>query len=67
MVVSLNVLGPEFEERIRLNEAGNPKFNFLNKTDPYHAYYEHKINEIREGVAQEQLASQQPGYIVSTQ
>lgn len=42
-------LGPEFEERIRLNEAGNTKFNFLNAGDPYHAYYEHKIKEIQEG------------------
>ncbi|XP_065902944.1 splicing factor 3A subunit 1-like [Dysidea avara] len=41
--------GLQFQERIRLNEAGNTKFNFLNPTDPYHAYYMHKINEIREG------------------
>ena len=46
----LILLGPEFEGRIRLNEAGNPKFNFLSVGDPYHAYYQHKINEIREGV-----------------
>ena len=32
-----------------MNEAGNVKFNFLNPTDPYHAYYQHKINEIKEG------------------
>ena len=56
--------GPEFEERIKLNEAGNTKFNFLNRLDPYHAYYQRKIEEIREGVAQEQMAAQQPGYIV---
>jgi len=49
-----------------MNEAGNTKFNFLNRHDPYHAYYQHKINEIKEGVAQEQLASQQPGYVVSS-
>ena len=52
--------GPEFEERIRLNEAGNPKFNFLALHDPYHAYYEHKIKEIREGVAQEAAAAPPP-------
>ena len=57
-------LGLVFEERIKLNEANNTKFNFLNKHDPYHAYYEHKIKEIKEGVAQEQAASQQLGYIV---
>ncbi|XP_055599829.1 splicing factor 3A subunit 1 [Uranotaenia lowii] len=41
--------GPEFESRIRQNELGNPKFNFLSAGDPYHAYYRHKVNEIREG------------------
>ncbi|ALC47140.1 CG16941 [Drosophila busckii] len=40
--------GPEFEARIRQNELGNPKFNFLNSGDPYHAYYRHKVNEFRE-------------------
>ena len=51
--------GPEFEERIKLNEAGNPKFNFLGLSDPYHTYYEHKIKEIKEGVAQEMAAAAQ--------
>ncbi|XP_055903860.1 splicing factor 3A subunit 1 [Eupeodes corollae] len=41
--------GPEFEARIRQNELGNPKFNFLSPGDPYHAYYRHKVNEFREG------------------
>lgn len=41
--------GPEFEQRIKQNEINNPKFNFLNDGDPYHAYYEHKVKEIREG------------------
>lgn len=41
--------GPEFEARIRQNELGNPKFNFLNAGDPYHAYYQHKVKDIREG------------------
>ena len=35
--------GPEFESRIRQNEANNAKFNFLTTTDPYHAYYKHKV------------------------
>ncbi|KTG33140.1 hypothetical protein cypCar_00040361 [Cyprinus carpio] len=35
--------GPEFEARIRQNEINNPKFNFLNPSDPYHAYYRHKV------------------------
>lgn len=41
--------GPEFEARIRQNEQNNPKFNFLNPGDPYHAYYQHKVNECRSG------------------
>ena len=43
--------GPEFESRIRQNELNNPKFNFLNGGDPYHAYYQHRVEEIREGKA----------------
>ena len=41
--------GPEFESRIRQNELNNPKFNFLNSTDPYHNYYKHKVKEFVEG------------------
>ncbi|GKB69896.1 probable splicing factor 3A subunit 1 [Tanacetum coccineum] len=39
--------GPEFENRIIVNNAGNPKFNFLNSSDPYHAYYQHRLSEFR--------------------
>ncbi|XP_044131202.1 splicing factor 3A subunit 1 isoform X2 [Bufo gargarizans] len=49
--------GPEFEARIRQNEINNPKFNFLNPNDPYHAYYRHKVNEFKEGKAQEPSAA----------
>ena len=41
--------GIEFENRIRQNEINNPKFNFLNPADPYHAYYQHKVKEFKEG------------------
>uniref|UniRef100_UPI00358F1148 splicing factor 3A subunit 1-like n=1 Tax=Myxine glutinosa TaxID=7769 RepID=UPI00358F1148 len=49
--------GPEFEARIRQNEINNSKFNFLTSNDPYHAYYRHKVNEFREGKAQEPSAA----------
>ncbi|KAI3668949.1 hypothetical protein L6452_40166 [Arctium lappa] len=39
--------GPEFEKRIIVSNAGNPKFNFLNPSDPYHAYYQHRLSEFR--------------------
>ena len=42
------VLGPEFESRIRQNEINNPKFNFLNPGDPYHAYFQQKVADIKE-------------------
>jgi len=41
--------GQEFEHRIKQNEINNPKFNFLNPGDPYHAYYQHKVVQIRDG------------------
>ena len=40
--------GRQFEERIRENEKSNPRFCFLNPVDPYHAYYQHKIEQINE-------------------
>ncbi|KAK4348061.1 hypothetical protein RND71_034400 [Anisodus tanguticus] len=49
--------GPEFEKRIVLNNAGNAKFNFLNASDPYHAYYQHRLAEAR---AQNHASGEQP-------
>eukprot|EP00750_Incisomonas_marina_P001342 INCI11124.1.p1 GENE.INCI11124.1~~INCI11124.1.p1 ORF type:complete len:704 (+),score=163.94 INCI11124.1:239-2350(+) len=37
--------GKSFEARIRANEQGNLKFNFLKEDDPYHAYYLAKVKE----------------------
>ncbi|XP_067668846.1 splicing factor 3A subunit 1-like [Haliotis asinina] len=48
--------GPEFENRIRQNEVNNPKFNFLNPNDAYHAYYQYKVKEFKEGKGQEPAA-----------
>jgi len=39
--------GPEFEKRILANEKNNAKFNFLNPSDPYHAYYQHRVSEFK--------------------
>ncbi|KAF5448545.1 hypothetical protein F2P56_029066 [Juglans regia] len=52
--------GPEFEKRIIANNAGNVKFNFLNGSDPYHAYYQHRLSEFR---AQNQSSAQQPSLL----
>ena len=43
--------GPSFESKVKEAEANNPKFNFLNPHDPYHAYYLHKVKEFMEGKA----------------
>jgi len=53
--------GPEFENRIRQNEVSNPKFNFLQPTDAYHAYYQHKVGEFKEGRGQEPQAPKPQG------
>lgn len=39
--------GQEFEKRIILNNAGNGRFDFLNASDPYHAYYQHLLAQVR--------------------
>lgn len=49
--------GPEFEHRIRQNEVNNPKFNFLNPADAYHAYYQHKVKEFKEGKGEQTAES----------
>ncbi|EPX74724.1 splicing factor Sap114 [Schizosaccharomyces octosporus yFS286] len=41
--------GLAFEEKIRQNEIKNPKFSFLQVDDPYYKYYQHKLQEARQG------------------
>ena len=50
----------EFEARIRKNEISNPKFNFLNTGDPYHAYYQYKVKEFKESRVGEAPAAPAP-------
>ncbi|XP_050389734.1 splicing factor 3A subunit 1 [Patella vulgata] len=59
--------GPEFENRIRQNEVNNPKFNFLSENDAYHAYYQHKVKEFKEGRGQEPLAPKPGGQSLARQ
>ncbi|CAB4020848.1 splicing factor 3A subunit 1, partial [Paramuricea clavata] len=58
--------GPEFQTRIRQNEQNNPKFNFLNTGDPYHAYYQHKVKEFKENEGKIQEPSIQPLMSIQT-
>ena len=41
--------GIPFETRIREKEKNNPKFCFLSENDPYAAFYQWRLQEIREG------------------
>merc|ERR1712060_77918 len=41
--------GPDFEVRIRRNEAQNNKFNFLKEDDPYNSYYRHRVAAFKSG------------------
>lgn len=54
--------GQEFEARIYQNEIKNPKFNFLNPSDPYHNYYKHKVKEFSEGKVPEPNFAQKSGF-----
>ncbi|KMU84487.1 splicing factor 3a [Coccidioides immitis H538.4] len=38
-----------FEDRVREKERNNPKFSFLNPADPYAAFYNWRLNEIKAG------------------
>lgn len=40
-----------FEEKIRQREKTDSKFSFLNESDAYHAYYQHRIKQFKEGDA----------------
>ena len=37
--------GPVFEEKIREKERNNPRFSFLNGSDPFHNYYRQCLSE----------------------
>lgn len=41
--------GIEFESKIRGDNAGNNRLAFLNDEDPYHAYYQAKLEAFRSG------------------
>ncbi|XP_061988887.1 probable splicing factor 3A subunit 1 [Rosa rugosa] len=59
--------GPEFEKKVitektKLNP--DPKFDFLNSSHPYHAYYQHRVAEFR---AQPDQSSEEPAPVVDVE
>ncbi|KAI0781153.1 Pre-mRNA splicing factor PRP21 like protein-domain-containing protein [Trametes elegans] len=48
---------PQFEDKIRENQRGDPKFAFLNPADPYHAYYRHRMDKVVRGEVEEDAAA----------
>ena len=42
-------VGEDFERKVAQQQAGQPKFAFLNANNPYRNYYEMRIQELREG------------------
>ena len=42
-------MGDDFEKKVAVQQAGQPKFAFLNAGNPYRKYYELRIQELREG------------------
>jgi splicing factor 3A subunit 1 len=53
-------LGAAFEGRVFEKEKDNPKFNFLQPRDAFHAYYKHKISEFKNELAPQQPAAAAP-------
>ena len=45
--------GPDFEARIMATNQGNAKFRFLSSNDPFRAYYDKRVREVRASVAEE--------------
>jgi len=45
--------GGVFEERIKREHRDKPKFSFLLPDDPFNAYYQHKVKEIRNTLLEE--------------
>jgi splicing factor 3A subunit 1 len=42
-------VGDDFERKVSMQQAGQPKFAFLNPGNPYRRYYELRVKELREG------------------
>jgi splicing factor 3A subunit 1 len=45
----------QFEDRIRESRREDPKFSFLNSSDPYHAYYKYRVERIIAGEEDEEI------------
>jgi len=43
--------GENFEQKIKQNEASNPKFDFLKEENPYNLYYRKKVGDFMVGTA----------------
>lgn len=44
-----------------MQEFNNPRFNFLNGGDPYNAYYQHRVTELRDGKPSDAAAAGDDG------
>jgi splicing factor 3A subunit 1 len=52
--------GPEFESRIMATNQGNAKFRFLTLEDPFRPYYDMKVRQVREALAEEKVKASLP-------
>jgi hypothetical protein len=48
---------PQFEGKLRESQRNDPKFSFLNPTDPYHAYYRDRMVKIESGEVEQETAA----------
>ncbi|PVG00197.1 hypothetical protein CPB86DRAFT_805903 [Serendipita vermifera] len=47
----------QFEDRLRESRREDPKFSFLNPTDPYYAYYKFRVDRIVAGEDEEEASA----------
>jgi len=52
---------PQLEERVREGQRNDPKFSFLNPADPYHAYYQHRMEKVSRGEVEDETVKNQEG------
>ena len=52
---------PQLEERVREGQRSDPKFSFLNPADPYHGYYQYRMEKVARGEVEDETVQKEKG------
>jgi len=50
---------PQLEERVREGQRSDPKFSFLNPADPYHGYYQYRMEKVARGEVEDETVQKE--------